>query len=243
MGFFTMFGKNSLLELKNKVTDFIALNNPELATQAELDAMLQKFEELSGALAKAKMDMDREQKEADEARSNFNKYIDMRDIAAKRIEDGIDVEKNTKSLNTINDTLAKMHDKVKREIDEAEVATSQYTELNAIVKQYWQTIETAKERIAQSASNLKITKAKLEQAEQMEQRQREIKGLTKEHSSINVASTAMDRKAAELQAKLEASKTRTELMNSSQTEADSLKDLEKDLLPSTKPTAKNFEKF
>jgi hypothetical protein len=238
-----MFGKNSLLELKNKVTDFIALNNPELATQAELDAMLQKFEELSGALAKAKMDMDREQKEADEARSNFNKYIDMRDIAAKRIEDGIDVEKNTKSLNTINDTLAKMHDKVKREIDEAEVATSQYTELNAIVKQYWQTIETAKERIAQSASNLKITKAKLEQAEQMEQRQREIKGLTKEHSSINVASTAMDRKAAELQAKLEASKTRTELMNSSQTEADSLKDLEKDLLPSTKPTAKNFEKF
>jgi chromosome segregation ATPase len=243
MGFFTMFGKNSLLELKNKVTDFIALNNPELATQAELDAMLQKFEELSGALAKAKMDMDREQKEADEARSNFNKYIDMRDIAAKRIEDGIDVEKNTKSLNTINDTLAKMHDKVKREIDEAEVATSQYNELNAIVKQYWQTIETAKERIAQSASNLKVTKAKLEQAEQMEQRQREIKGLTKEHSSINVASTAMDRKAAELQAKLEASKTRTELMNSSQTEADSLKDLEKDLLPSTKPTVKNFEKF
>ena len=243
MGFFTMFGKNTLLELKNKVTDFIALNNPELATQAELDAMLQRFEELSEALAKAELDMKKEQKEADEARSNFNKYVDMRDIAAKRIEDGIDVEKNTKSLNTINETLAKMHDKTKREIEEAEMASTQCNELRAIVKQYWQQIETAKERIAQSASNLKLTKAKLEQAEQMEQRQREIKGLTKEHSSINAASTAMDRKAAELEAKLQASKTRTELMNSSQTEADSLKDLEADLLPSEKPTVKNFEKF
>ena len=225
--FLKNFGRSKAKDLGNSIMEILVKWDPEAATEAEIETMNEQFQKLTEQLEKARITMNKEIGEAELAKRNYNKKVEMAEILQSRINDGKNVESNTEALKSILDQIDELEVMVKEESEEAAQAREDFKQLDELVKTFGQKIKAARKEIENARKKMIRANVQKMKEEEKEQRAREMAGLVKDVSASSVALDAMNKAAEEAEIKARAAATRTSLISSP--ENDVLSELEKEM--------------
>ena len=226
--FFKNFGKKKFEDMSTAITEAIVRFDPDSASEAEIQTMNEKYVELSEKLERARVSMEKEEKEALVAKNAFNKRVDMLEFIKKKIEEGIDVEKNTEALNVLVEQLEEQQENVATEVQEAEDAKLAFKEIEEVVVTFGNKLKIARKALESAKKKMERAETQLLKAQQREEQAKELAGLKKTTSCCSTAFDAMTKQAEELEIKAKASNNRSEFLGSSTNKNSVLEDLEKE---------------
>lgn len=188
VSFFKSFAKTKGKNILNGVAEMLVKADLSTATAAQLDMYDSKLAELSVSVASANADFQREQKEADDARADYNRKVE----AAKRLRDQIAAEADQdrkasleKSLAAFLSDIEAMEPNVKREMDEAQQAKEIY-------ETYRDALESIRTKLADARQNLKTAAARIEKARLDEERSKELLAAKQAASGVTTSAGGLD---------------------------------------------------
>ena len=125
LGFFKSFGSQKIKQAGEAITQAIVEFDPETATEAAIDQMDEYVTTLSKELAVANQSLAKERAEADAAKTNYNKKLEVASKMQAALEVGDRSGPKQKSLQASLDKLTadleSSRDDVALEIEEAEL--------------------------------------------------------------------------------------------------------------------------
>jgi len=229
-GFLKSFGKNRLGQVGESITQKIVAWDPETASQAEIENMIEELDKITREAGKAKTEFEREKAEAEAIQKNYDRYISAADLlngqveAAKTSGDENKARELSGSLDKLLNDLESMKPEVDREAREAEEAKAFYDELRGLAETAAQKVKTARSQLEQAKRDMRRAEIEQQRAGARAERAEQLAGLKQETSSLGVALASMNKEAQEAKAKAEASDMKAKL-----------------LAPDTKDTDSNIE--
>ena len=202
-------------------TTLVALD-PETATEAQIETFSDQLKAASMELAKARMEYQKEQKEADQIQALYDQRLQAATILEGQLGAAAGDEKKTaslqKSLDTLVTMLEKMQPDVEREKREADDAKGIMDELSKFVEESAQTLREARTRLEHARAEMRRAEIEQERAEKRAKTTEVLAGIKKNSSTFNVALDAMEKKAQESRIRADAANTRTTLLKPSTVE-------------------------
>ena len=218
-GFFSTFGKKQLGNIGGSITEAIVAWDPETATEAEIEEMIQELDKVTREAGKAKAELDREQKEADAAQANYDRHFD----AAKMLEgqmldaqtagDAAKASGLESSIGRLLDDMEKLKPELDREVREAVEAKQFYDELMEIARITAEKVKSAREILERAKRDMQRAKMEEKRAAAKAARAEKLAGLRKESSDLGVALSSMNKAAEEARAKAAASDMKAKLLS------------------------------
>lgn len=214
--FLKALGSNHGKKIVRDVTDQIIAMDPATASAAQLEVMEQDLDKAGREIGKLRVDAQRERREADEAKANFNRLL----AAAENLNAQLQAETDETRKASLNASLATLVGKleeakssVETECNEADEAEALLAEAELIYKEKGEALMGAKKALTQAAGDLKRAKIQEERAEQMAESRARVAGLrSNEVGGLNGAVDAMKRQAEEARANAEAARMKVKVL-------------------------------
>ena len=225
-GFLAAFSKKQVQGVGDSLTRAIVAWDPETATDAEIEEMIAELDKITVEAGKAKADFEREQKEADAVRQNYDRYISAADMlegqmkTAQTSGDLVKASDIQSSLDKLLDDLEQLKPELEREKQEAAEAKEFYDELIGLAK-------TSADKVKQARNTLQNARRDMQRAEIQKQRAADkaakaekLAGLRKDTGGMGVALASMNKQAEEAKAKAVASELKAKLLAPSEVNKD-----------------------
>lgn len=210
--FLKFFSKAKVGELNDSLKTQLVQLCPETATMAELSSMDDQYNKLTEKLESFRVKMHKELGEAELAKKAFNKNLEISNILQDRISKGENVKENTEALDEIVEQLTQSEIDVKREIEEAELAKSNFNEFNDIVTQYGQKLKNARNNLSTAKAKVERAKIKQMKAEENERIIKENAGIIKNISATNTVLDTFNKLAEDAEIKANAAEHRASVL-------------------------------
>lgn len=218
-GFLKSFGKNKFGQVGESITQKIVAWDPETASQAEIETMIEELDKITREAGKAKSEFDREKAESDAAQKNYDRYISAADMINGQLEGAksggneAKVQELSTSLEKLLSDLEAMKPEVEREAREAQEAGVYYEELKALAETAAQKVKTARAQLDKAKRDMRMAEIERDRANARAEKSEQLAGLKKETSSLGVALAAMNKQAQEAKASAEASEMKAKLLS------------------------------
>ncbi len=215
-GFLKQYGKNALADASRNMTDAIVKFDPEGASEAEIAAMEEQFDQVNREFSKAKTEWKKEQAEADEIVELRDKRIAAAEVLQGKADGG---DSNAEAgLLQLLDALEDMQDDIEREVEEAADAKEVMDELEETVNMFATKLKTARSDMKKAAQKMKKASQQSKRAEEKAERAAMLAGLKQDTNKLGSALASMNRQAEEEQAKADAATRKANLLGKSKVE-------------------------
>jgi hypothetical protein len=224
--FFSAFGKEKLNQVSQGIAQRIVAWDPETATEAEIEEMISQLDKVTGEAGQALTIYDKEQKEADAIKKNFERYMSAAELLNQQMDDAKTKGDTAKaddlngSLGKVVADLEKMRPEVDREVREAEEAKAYYEDLKQVAQIAADKVKSARTMLEQAKRDMKRAELQQQQAQAKAERSEHLAGLKTETSSLGVALASMNKQAEEARSKAAASEMKAKLLTPPETKAD-----------------------
>ena len=212
MRFLGFMGKAKVKDLAQDFTKAVVSFDPKAATEAQIEMMVDRLEQLGRRVAEAETEVKREHKETEALESQYARHMKAAEIIQARMQNEPDkaqaLEKSLTALVVKLEELAPEIEREKSEDAEAEAFASEirqsYDDLAAKVK-------TARTDLVDAQRRMERAKLREQHNREREQRAKEAAGLTNSVDSLNIALSAMNKKAEEADLEADAASKRVVL--------------------------------
>jgi len=218
MSFFKIFtgvSKQKVKQAGEGMARAIVEWDPAAASEAQIEMMSEKFEELSLKVEKARQEHKVEQKEADEAVANY----DLRKKAAlslqadlQKAEGDAKVQLEAALTELITD-LEDLKPEVETEKTEAVDALAWLNDLEKDLKIFSDKMKTARKDTNKASKNMERAKRQQGKAEEKAAQANERAGISKQADAFDSVLSVMNDNAARAQAAADAATNRASLMS------------------------------
>jgi chromosome segregation ATPase len=215
MGFFKNFGKVKANDIGKNIMEKVAAWDPDGASAAEIESMSERLDKITRDVAEARAAYTKEQREADEAQSLYNKRLQAAEILQKDMESSTDEAEKTEistALNELVNELEEMAPDVTREKEEADEAKAFMEELEELAKIAADKLKTAKKSLDQAKRDMKRAKIREERANDRADQTAKLAGFKEDTDKLGSALDAMRREADKANTKAEALNMKTKLL-------------------------------
>ena len=209
-GFMKSFGKEKAKGVGQSFMQRLVAWDPETASQAEIEQMIAELDKLTVEAGKARAMFDKEQKEADAANANYQKYVAAAELLNSQVEAG--ATDKQESLEALLAKLEELSPEVDRENAEAQEAKEYYEELKEMAELAATKLRSAKSELAKAQRDMQSAERQQARAEQKAERAAQLAGLRKDTSSMGVALASMTKQAEEAKAKAAAADMKSALL-------------------------------
>ena len=216
MSFFKHFGTQKLKQAKNAITQAIVEFDPETATEAAIEQMDEYVDQLSKELAKANQDLAKEKGEADAAKANYNKKLEVANKMQADLDggelSGAQAKRVQASLDSLMEDLENTRDDVALEIEEADDAQETVDSIKEALESAVAKLKTARSDHKRARNEMKRAEKAEERAKRQEENAKRQAGITSGGSGMDTALDAMRSAAAERTANAEAAQTKADML-------------------------------
>jgi len=218
-GFLTTFGKKQIGNVGESITRSIVAWDPETATEAEIESMIQELDKITREAGKAHTQFDKEQKEADAAKKNYDRHLAAAQMLESQLQEAQTSGDSSKasqletSVGKLVDDLEKLKPEMDREVQEAAEAKEFYNELMEVAKITAEKVKKAREMLDRAKRDMQRAKMEEVRANAKASRAEKLAGLRKDASDLGVALSSMNQAAEEARAKAAASDMKAKLLS------------------------------
>jgi chromosome segregation ATPase len=237
LSFLGIYTKNSMNDVAKSVTSTIVAIDPEGASEAQLDMMLEKLSELSQKVAKYRRLYEKDLQETAEWKQKLNDTISALEVLEQDLASatGSNADKIGEAIDRLLDEVEKIEGEITREEQEDQEALEVLQAYEEAEKDLAEKIKIAKKQLESLNRNLETAQARKEMAEERLNAQKELDGLGSSVNALDIASQEMEKELNRLKEEEEALKSQTELLKGHTEE-------ENDLISSALARAKGEEK-
>jgi chromosome segregation ATPase len=209
-GFMKSFGKAKASDVQQGFLQRLVAWDPETASKAEIEEMIAELDKLTIEAGKARAMFEKEQKEADAANANYQKYV----AAAEHLNTQVEAGDQSKavSLEKLLKQLEDLSPEVDRENAEAVEAKEYYEELKEMAEIVATKLKSAKSELAKAQRDMQSAERQQKRAEDKATRAERLAGLRSDTSSMGIAISSMTRQAEEAKAKAAAADMKSALL-------------------------------
>ncbi len=197
------------------VQQFLVTLDPETATEAQIAEFSDQLTKASQELAKARIDYQREEKEAEEIQALYDKRLQAASILEQQVGEATDPAQKA-SLSTSLEKLVSMLEQMKPDVDrekhEADDAKLMMEELTKFVEEAADALKQARSRLEHARTEMRRAELEQERAEKRARTAEVLAGIKKDSGTFNVALDAMQKKAEDAKIKADAANTRSGLL-------------------------------
>jgi chromosome segregation ATPase len=217
-GFMKNLGKQKMGDAGRSLTEAIVSWDPEAASQAEIETMIDDLDKITREAATARLTFQKEKQEADAARANYDRHLQAAEILNQKMETAkaagnqADEQSVGASLDKLLKQLETLRPEVEREAQEAE-------EAKVVMGQLEEFAGVAAAKLKTARSQLEAGKREMQRAEMDKKRAQEraaqaerLAGLKQETSNLGVALSAMNRQAEKAKAETAAASMKATLL-------------------------------
>jgi chromosome segregation ATPase len=214
MSFISKFASGKLGGIGQSVVEALASWDPETASQADIDVMVDKLDQITTAAAKARSNAKNKRKEATAAQENYDKHLKAGDILQQKLDaaPGDFREQINKSLEELLSTLEGLKPELARLQAEADQAGNDYKELEQFAKESANKLKTARDTLQRAKQDMDRAKRQEEFAEERAERAEQMAGLKQDTSATGTALNAFQKKAEEARQKADAASMKADLL-------------------------------
>lgn len=225
IGFFKNLVKGKANDAMNKITEVVVSFDPEAATEAEIETMMDNLKTLTAEVAKAQVDYEREQAEAVAIGQLYDKRLKAATILDEEVRNqesvapGSAADKQA-SLEKLLVQLEEMKPDVEREIREAAEAKQMLNALAEAAARLGEDIKRARSVLTSARREMEKAKRDAEAAQRSAERAAVLSGVKSNASTLNTALDAMKRKTVESKQEAVAASMRASLLAPTKPEQD-----------------------
>jgi chromosome segregation ATPase len=196
------------------VQQLLVTLDPETATEAQIAEFSDQLRKASEELASSRVEYQKEQREADEIVSLYNKRLQAASILEQQLGEADPAQKESlsASLEKVVSMLEQMKPDVDREQQEAVEAKQLMDELTMFVEESARTLKDARARLDHARSEMRRAELEKERAEKRARTAEVLAGIKQGSGTFNVALDAMQKKADQSRIKTDAANTRSSLL-------------------------------
>lgn len=221
MGFFSftsIFAKKKTEKVGQSIVQILAGWDPESASQAELEQMEDRLDQLVQQVAEARLIYRKEQEEADAINKLYHQRLKAAEILQTKQAENSDDPKITEALNEMVSELEEMMPEIKREEEEAKEAKIFMEELEEVAKMSAEKLTNAKKALSKAIKDMKRAEVREERSKEREEQAAKVAGLRTEADQLGSALSAMKKIAEDANSKAEASNMKAKLIAPSKSE-------------------------
>jgi chromosome segregation ATPase len=215
LNFLGFYSKQKANDLARDVTSSIVSLDPEGASEAQLNMMMDKLHEISVNVAKYRRAYEKDVQETEGWKERLNQTISAIEI----LQNDLDRTTSERDIRDIGDAIDSLLDEVEK--IEVEIAREEAEDLEAkeildtyeeAEKNLAEKIKVARENLRKLSSGIERAKARKEMAEERLRAEREKQGLDNSLDSLTIASDHMNRELERLENEESAIKSQAELL-------------------------------
>ncbi len=229
MGIFTFFGsfsKEKLNQVGQSFTQKIVAWDPETASQAEIEEMIRELDKITAEAGKALAEYEREQREADTIRKNFDRYMAAAELLNRQVDeaktsgDTAKSEQLGRSMDKLIGELESMKPEVDRELNEANEAKAYFDEVKGLAEMTAGKLKNARQMLDRAKRDMRRSEIDQQRAKARADKAEGLAGLRRDSSSLGIALEAMNKQAEETKAKAAASDMKAKLLTTPEKDKD-----------------------
>jgi len=217
--FMKNLGKQKLGDAGRSLTEAIVSWDPEAASQAEIETMIEDLDKITREAANARQTFQKEKQEADAARANYDRHLQAAEILNQKVEaaktsgNQADVQSLSASLEKLLKQLETLRPGVEQEAQEAEEAKSVMQELEQFAGMAAEKLKTAKAQLAAGKREMQRAELEKKKAQERAAQAERLAGLRQETSNLGVALSAMNRQTEKAKAETAAASMKAGLLS------------------------------
>ena len=217
-GFLKSFGNKKLGQVGEGITQKIVAWDPETATEAEIEEMIEGLDKITVEAGKAKATYEKDKAEADAVQKNYDRYMAAAELLNKQLDEARAGQNTGKaveleaSMDKLLGELEKLRPEVEREAKEAEEARAYYEEVKGLAEMSAQKVKSARAQLESAKREMRRAELDKQRAEARAEGAEHLAGLKKDSSSLGVALASMNKQADEARAAASASDLKTALL-------------------------------
>jgi chromosome segregation ATPase len=225
-GFMKNLGRQKLGDAGRSLTEAIVSWDPEAASQAEIETMIEDLDKITREAANARRTFQKEKQESDAARANYDRHLQAAEIlnqkmeAAKTAGNDAEVQSVSASLDKLLKELETLRPEVDREAQEAEEAKSVMEELEEFAKMAAEKLKTARSQLDAGKREMQRAELEKQRAQERASQAERLAGLREETSNLGVALSAMNRQAEKAKVESAAASMKASLLSPEKTSED-----------------------
>jgi hypothetical protein len=226
-GFVKAFTKGQFGNVGDAIMQKIVSFDPETASQAEIDTMIEDLDKVTVEAGKAKGEWEKDQKVAKAAQDNYDRQMKAADILTQQ-QDAANAGSDTAKAADLEKSLTKLIgdlEKIKPEVDrtalEAKESEDFYNQLKEMAEAMADKLKNARENLGQAQRDMKRAQMEEQRAAERAAQAEKLAGLKSTSSDKGgIAIAAMNRAAEDARAKAEANKMKADLLGKGETTED-----------------------
>ena len=199
LSFLARFGKAKVGQISQGITEAIVRFDPETASEAQIAEFEAQLTELTTKVATLRREYDKEQKEADAAQANYNRYM----TAAEKLQDQVadpttpaDKKGSLEaSLANLLTTIEGLAPEMEREIQEAKDAKDFLAQFEQAAADAARKVTTARAKLSEAARKMATAKLQKERATENAEHAAVLAGIRTGNDSLGTALSAMEKVA------------------------------------------------
>jgi len=224
LSFLGFYSKEKVNSVAREVTSAIVSIDPDGASEAQLNMMLEKLSDISKNVAKYRRAYEKDLAETEEWKNRLNRTISAIEVLEKDINNssGSQADKIGDAIDSLLDEVEKIEVEISREESEDVEAKEILETYEKAEKSLAEKIKTARSNLRKMAQQLESAKAKKEMAEERLKAEKDTQGLGDSLDSLTIANDYMEKELNKLKDEEEALKSQTELLKDQENPHDDL---------------------
>lgn len=216
MGFLSFLGfysKTKVNDVAKDVTSAIISIDPEGASEAQLNMMLEKLSDVSRNVAKYRRAYQKDLDETEEWKTKLHNTISAIEVLENDLSSVSDSQaiKVGEAIDSLLDEVEKIESEIARETIEDSEAKEILDTYQKAEKELAEKIKLSRESLRKMTQQIEKAKVKKEMAEERLQAEKETQGLDNSIDSLTIANDFMEKELNKLQDETDALKSQTEL--------------------------------
>ncbi len=198
LSFLARFGKAKVGQISQGITEAIVRFDPETASEAQIAEFEAQLNELTTKVATLRREYDNEQKEADAAQANYNRYLSAAEKLQTQVADPAAADKKSSleaSLANLLTTIEGLVPEMDREIQEAKDAKEFLAQFEQAAADAARKVTTARAKLNEAARHMATAKLQKERASENAEHAAVLAGIRSGNDSLGTALSAMEKVA------------------------------------------------
>ena len=199
LSFLARFGRAKVGQISQGITEAIVRFDPETASEAQIAEFEAQLNELTSKVATLRREYDNEQREADAAQANYNRYMSAAEKLQNQIADpATPVDKKgglEASLANLLTTIEGLVPEMDREIQEAKDAKEFLAQFEQAAADAAHKVTTARTKLNEAARKMATAKLQKERASENAEHAAVLAGIRSGNDSLGTALSAMEKVA------------------------------------------------
>lgn len=218
-GFMKNLGKQKLGDAGRSLTEAIVSWDPEAASQAEIETMIDDLDKITREAANARQTFQKEKQQADTAKANYDRHLQAAEILNQKLEaakaggNEADVQSVGASMDKLLKELETLRPEVEQEAKDSEDAKSVMEELEQFAGMAAQKLKTARSQLETGKRDMQRAELEKQRAQDRAAQSERLAGLKEETSNLGVALSAMNRQAEKARAESAAASMKASLLS------------------------------